>query len=77
MDDLSFILFILACGLLAGFTIGIYYESTYGQAVKDNKMYFASIMRMIPALKIHYTDEWIYSELVKGKKNADSVGKTS
>lgn len=67
MIDVITLLIIGALCLAIGFVFGSTYESLYGTAVKERERYFRMIMRMIPYLKEHYSDGFIYDTLVRNK----------
>jgi len=72
MPDIAPILFFITCILFIGFIIGQMYEAKYGVAAKEVKRYHKIILRVIPALTIHYSSQYISDILIQGDDDASS-----
>jgi len=59
-------------GIILGVLIGQFYEDHYGKTGKQAKKYHAALLRMIPILKRHYTGDYIYWNLLEGRRYDDS-----
>ena len=69
MIDFATLLIIGFLCLLIGFVFGSTYESLYGKAVKERDKYHRIILRMIPYLQRHLTNEFIFSELLHHERS--------
>ena len=56
-----------------GFIIGVLYEARYGSTRGEADQYKEAVMRMIPALRPHYTADYIYHRLILGEPREKEI----
>ncbi len=71
MNDAQMVISIFIVGLILGSVIGTYFEHRFGYNAKEVKRYHNIVMRMIPKLKQHYTDDYILWELIRSDRRHD------
>ena len=72
-DELTLSIIFLLIGVGIGVGFGMYYENQFGERAKEAKKFHNTIMRMIPKLREHYTDDYIYWELLRGSDDDNNT----
>lgn len=62
----------LLSGFIAGISVGMIYENKHGHTAQSRDRYYKIILKMIPYLKEHYTNEFIYCELMRKQEGEHS-----